>query len=226
MSIWKPRRCVTYKESRKVHFCGKVAIRFKRGSILFAFNKNVAAFDEVKITRSLSWQVATNQQHEGSCYAARKKAQLVHESIAQLSRQVDEMISTCQQGSWPEWSARLLLQCWIAKHAARCQVLHATMINCSAETSRRENYIERQNALSPVARSLNFAMCTNWNLSPYGRNNLVGMMMVPLVDEFVLLLPTTDRKDLRFILNKETVSLSYNKQRCFPRCTMSSPDLQ
>nr|CAB3263722.1 mediator of RNA polymerase II transcription subunit 11-like [Phallusia mammillata] len=40
-------------------------------------------------------QVATNHQHEGSCYSARKRAQLFHEAIAQISTQVNEMVSTC-----------------------------------------------------------------------------------------------------------------------------------
>lgn len=60
------------------------------------------SFPEMWNSTKSFWQVATNQQHEGSSYAARKQAQLLHEAIAQISKQVNEMTTTCKPNSWQE----------------------------------------------------------------------------------------------------------------------------
>nr|XP_002127165.1 mediator of RNA polymerase II transcription subunit 11-like [Ciona intestinalis] len=58
---------------------------------------------ETEMASQISYlsQVATNQQHEGSSYAARNKAQQSKEVISHLSTQVGDMLQTCTQASFP-----------------------------------------------------------------------------------------------------------------------------
>uniref|UniRef100_H2YNC8 Mediator of RNA polymerase II transcription subunit 11 n=1 Tax=Ciona savignyi TaxID=51511 RepID=H2YNC8_CIOSA len=63
-------------------------------------NTFTTSMDEVdtEMATQISYlsQVATNQQHEGSCYDSRKKWQLNKDLISQLSTEVDNMTNTCQ----------------------------------------------------------------------------------------------------------------------------------
>lgn len=52
---------------------------------------------ETDMTMQINYltQVATSQQHEGSCYAAQKRVQLLKGAIAEMEKRVERMAITC-----------------------------------------------------------------------------------------------------------------------------------